>query len=279
MRPHGLGSSSASNSLTDLHSRNHGFRLSPERRANGAAKKTNLIRCAIGYARVSTTDQAEFGISLDAQTDRIRAWCLSNNYELGGMYVDRGLSGGRSDNRPALQEALHSIKEGDSLVVYSLSRLARSTRDTLMIAETLERRGADLVSLSERIDTTSSTGKMVFRMLAVLSEFERDVISERTSMAMKHLRSMGKYTGGFQPYGYRNVDGVLEEIPHEMEVVRIVHRLREDGLSLRRICGWLLANAFYTRTGREFQPIQVARILKTPPLVTGAHQRAGGSHV
>ena len=81
--------------------------------------------------------------------------------------VDRGLSGGRCDNRPALKEALKAVCRGDSLVVYSLSRLARSTRDTLMIAETLERKGADLVSLSERIDTTSSTGKMVFRMLAV----------------------------------------------------------------------------------------------------------------
>ena len=172
-------------------------------------KKTNRSRRAHGYVRVSTTDQAEFGVSLDAQTEKIRAWCLTNGYELARVHVDRGLSGGRSDNRPALLDALRSLREGESLVVYSLSRLARSTKDTLAIAETLDRRGADLVSLSERIDTTSSTGKMVFRMLSVLSEFERDVISERTSMAMKHLRATGKYTGGFQPYGYRNVEGTF----------------------------------------------------------------------
>jgi DNA invertase Pin-like site-specific DNA recombinase len=227
-------------------------------------KKTKAAHRAIGYCRVSTSDQADFGVSLDAQTERIRAWCAANGYALGRVLVDRGLSGGRCDNRPALQEALRTVGGGDSLVVYSLSRLARSTRDTLMIAETLDRRGADLVSLSERIDTTSSTGKMVFRMLAVLSEFERDVISERTSMAMAHLRSSGKYTGGFEPYGYRNVDGSLEVLPHEMEVVRIIHRLHGDGLSLRGISRRLHSNGFYSRSGNAFQPIQIARILRTP---------------
>lgn len=220
-------------------------------------------RQATGYCRVSTTDQADFGVSLDAQTERIRAWCVGNGYELGRILVDRGLSGGRCDNRPALQEALRTVAAGDSLVVYSLSRLARSTRDTLMIAETLDRRGADLVSLSERIDTTSSTGKMVFRMLAVLSEFERDVISERTSMAMAHLRSSGRYTGGFEPYGFRNVDGSLEVLPHEMEVVQIIHQLRGEGASLRAISRRLHTDGFHSRTGKVFQPIQIARILRT----------------
>jgi predicted site-specific integrase-resolvase len=55
---------------------------------------------AYGYCRVSTADQADFGVSLDAQTERIRAWCQLNGYEVGGILVDRGLSGGRCDNRP-----------------------------------------------------------------------------------------------------------------------------------------------------------------------------------
>ena len=229
------------------------------------AKKAKGAGQAIGYVRVSTTDQADFGVSLDAQTEKIKGWCHANGYEVGQILVDRGLSGGRCDNRPALQEALHSISRGDSLVVYSLSRLARSTRDTLMIAEALERKGADLVSLSERIDTTSSTGKMVFRMLAVLSEFERDVISERTSMAMAHLRSNGRYTGGFEPYGTRCVDGLLQVIPEERDVIRLIHRLRDDGLSLRSIGKRLSEMGVHSRAGKAFQPVQVARILKGCP--------------
>lgn len=229
---------------------------------------------AVAYCRVSTADQADFGVSLDAQTEKIRTWCHANGYELVRVLVDRGLSGGRCDNRPALQEALRVVGRGGSLVVYSLSRLARSTRDTLMIAESLEKRGADLVSLSERIDTTSSTGKMVFRMLAVLSEFERDVISERTSMAMAHLRSLGRYTGGFEPYGFCSVDGELRAIPEEMEVVQTVHGLRGHGASLRFIARKLKELGMTTRTGRAFLPIQIARMLKASP--PGAVRTDGG---
>ncbi len=227
-----------------------------------SAKQVKEQHRAVGYVRVSTADQADFGVSLDAQTEKIRGWCLANGYELVEVMVDRGLSGGRCDNRPALQEALKAVSRGDSLVVYSLSRLARSTRDTLMIADALERRGADLVSLSEKIDTTSSTGKMVFRMLAVLSEFERDVISERTSMAMAHLRRSGKYTGGFDPYGYRCVEGELEAIPEEIETIRLIQRLKGEGETLRAIGKRLSEIGITSRAGTPFQPMQVARILK-----------------
>lgn len=219
------------------------------------------------YARVSTADQADFGVSLEAQETRLRAWCDLNGYEVAAVLVDRGLSGSRADNRPALQEALRGLRKGDSLVVYSLSRLARSTKDTLRIAEELERRGADLVSLSERIDTTSSVGKFTFRLLAALGEFERDQISDRTTLAMQQLKKSGRYWGGSVPYGYRNVKGTLEVIPQEMEVIRLVHRLHGDGLSLRAICRRLLANGFCTRTGKAFEPIQIARILKAAPPV------------
>lgn len=247
-------------------------------------KKTKTSRRALGYCRVSTLDQADFGVSLDAQTEKIRAWCLMNGYELGRVLVDRGLSGGRCDNRPALQEALRTVQAGDSLVVYSLSRLARSTRDTLMIAETLDRCGADLVSLSERIDTTSSTGKMVFRMLAVLSEFERDVISERTSMAMKHLRATGRYTGGLAPYGYASVDGALRVIPEEMRIIQLIQTLGAEGESLRSISRRLFELGLTSRAGKAFHPAQIARMLKVPPVEGSGQsgqgvQARGGSHV
>ena len=227
------------------------------------AKKTNESRLAKGYVRCSTSQQADFGVSLDAQTEKIRGWCASNGYEVAHIFVDRGLSGGRSDNRPALQEALRTISRGDSLVVYSLSRLARSTRDTLQIAETLERKGADLVSLTEKIDTTSSTGKMVFRLLAVLSEFERDVISERTSLAMGYLRSTGRFCGGDAPYGYRCLDGSLQVIPEEMGVIRLIHQFRDEGESLRSISQRLTERGIRSRAGKPLHHDLIARILKS----------------
>lgn len=135
------------------------------------------MQTAIGYVRVSTEDQATEGVSLDAQKAKLAAWCLANDYEL---------SGGRADNRPGLQSAIEeACKTKSALVVYSLSRLARSTKDTIAIDEQLDKAGADLVSLSEKIDTTSAAGKMIFRMLAVMAEFEKDQISERTKMATR----------------------------------------------------------------------------------------------
>src|SRR5438067_13834535 len=123
---------------------------------------------AIGYCRVSTELQAQEGISLEAQQARIRAWCEGNGYALSHVHVDAGLSGSRADNRPALRAALNeACRTKATLVVYSLSRLARSTKDAIAISDCLAKSGADLVSLSERVDTTSAAGKMIFRMLAV----------------------------------------------------------------------------------------------------------------
>ena len=105
---------------------------------------------AIGYVRVSTSSQAIDGVSLDAQRERIASWCESNGYRLVETFADKGISGKRADNRPGLQRALKAVcaKRGAALVVYSLSRLARSTKDAISIGERLDKAGADLVSLS-----------------------------------------------------------------------------------------------------------------------------------
>src|SRR6266849_5970072 len=157
---------------------------------------------AIAYIRVSTSGQVEDGVSLDAQRSKIAAWCEVMGYELVQTCADEGLSGHSVEKRAGLQAAVDAVCAcGGVLVVYSLSRLARKTRETLELGERLSKAGADLVSLSEKIDTTSAAGKMVFRMLAVLAEFERDQVSERTTMALAFKKSQGKKLGGRVPYG------------------------------------------------------------------------------
>lgn len=151
---------------------------------------------AIGYVRVSTVQQATEGVSVEAQWERIAAWCEAHGYVLAVIYVDNGLGGRRLDNRPGLKAALsQAVETQATLVTYSLSRIARSTIDAIATSDRLRKAGADLVSLSEHIDTATAAGKMVFRMLAVLAEFERDLISERTAGAMRHKRARGEYTG------------------------------------------------------------------------------------
>ncbi len=209
---------------------------------------------AFGYIRVSTNGQAADGVSLDAQRARIRAWCAANGYEVPDTFTDSGVSAKRADNRAGLQDALDEVckKPGAALVVYSLSRLARSTKDAIAIAERLDKAGADLVSLSERIDTTTAAGKMVFRMLAVMAEFERDLVSERTKTALQHMRSNGQRVGSI-PYGYDLAgDGVtLTENPTEQRTIRSMRHMRANGLSFERIAKVLTDRKVPTKTGRS----------------------------
>lgn len=211
------------------------------------------MKAAIGYVRVSTEEQAAEGISLEAQRAKIEAWAVVNDVDLAAVYVDAGISGKRADNRPQLQAAIsHACDCGGVLVVYSLSRLARSTKDTISISERLEKHDADLVSLSEKIDTTSAAGKMVFRMLAVLAEFERDQISERTTVAMRHMKSQHQRIGKI-PFGYDLAgDGVtLIANAGEQEILGIIRQLREAGESLRGIAAELNRRQVATKDGRN----------------------------
>ena len=147
-------------------------------------------------------------------------------------------------------------------MVYSLSRLARSTKDTREIADRLAGTGADLVSLSERIDTTTASGKMVFRMLAVLAEFERDQVSERTRFAMAHKKGNGERVGSV-PYGFRLADdGVhLEGLQDEQGAISLARKLRAGGMALRSIAAQLTAAGFQPRNGRNWHPQTVRNLV------------------
>ena len=217
---------------------------------------------AIGYIRVSTEGQAQDGVSLDAQRAKLAAWADLNGYTMGAVYEDAGISGKSADNRPGLQAALQAARRGDALVVYSLSRLARSTKDTIAISERLDKAGADLVSLSERIDTTTAAGKMVFRMLAVLAEFERDQISERTATAMQFKKIKGERVGAV-PYGYDLADDGINLIENaaEQSVIHQARKLHDSGLSLRKIAAELDRRGLYARNGQVFQATQIQRMV------------------
>lgn len=235
-----------------------------------------MSKRAVGYIRVSTAQQALEGVSLDAQRSALEAWAGANGYELAEVYIDEGISGRRATNRPGLQAALADVcGGGGALVVYSLSRMARSTRDALTIGERLERAGVDLVSLKEKIDTTTATGKLMYRMLAVLAEFESDIISERTTTGMSEKRAKGEKTGGTVPFGYEVVGHrtvqlkaggdrqvpVLGEVPDEQAVIELMLDLRVGGNSYRRIVEVLDGQNIGTKDGGRWQPTTVRNII------------------
>lgn len=219
------------------------------------------MKKAIGYIRVSTEQQAGEGVSLEAQRAKIEGWCKANECELVALEMDAGISGKSMDKRPGLQRALGRVKRDVVVVVYSLSRLARSTKDTLAIAERLEKAGADLVSLSERIDTTGAAGKMMFRMLAVLAEFERDVISERTTAALAHKKAIGeKYAP--VPFGFREVEGQLVRVEAEARVVAHILSQRKAGRTLVEIADALNAKGIQGKRGGRWYASTVRYLIQ-----------------
>lgn len=216
---------------------------------------------AIGYIRVSTEQQADEGVSLEAQRAKIEAWCALNDAELVAVFKDAGISGASMKGRDGLQAALAATKRGMALVSYSISRMARSTRDMLEIAEKLDAKGADLVSVTEKIDTTTAAGRMVFKMLAVLADFERDQIGERTKMALAHKKAKGEIYAPV-PFGFEAVEGRLREVKQEAMVVAEILRRREAGESLGDIADSLNAQGIAGKRGGRWHASTVRYLIQ-----------------
>lgn len=136
----------------------------------------------IGYARVSTQDQ-----NLDRQLDNLKAAGCERIF-------NEKMTGTKSD-RPELRTMMMTLRAGDVLVIDSFSRLSRSTKDLLDLVEKLTAMDVHLVSLKENLDTTTATGKLMLTMLSALSQFERDLIAERTVDGLKAARARGRQGG------------------------------------------------------------------------------------
>ena len=219
---------------------------------------------AFGYCRVSTTEQQDEGVSLLHQQERIGAWAKANGHELAGMYVE-ARSGGRADNRPELKRAMGvACREGGILVVYSLSRFSRSVRDTLALAEQLDRAGANLASVSESLDTANAVGKMFFRLMSVLAEFERDQLRERTTNAMGHLRQQNRRISNKIPLGYDLADDGSTLVPNEREqaVISTIVARRNGGMTLWAVARSMEAEGIPTKMGGKWSPNTVLAILR-----------------
>jgi DNA invertase Pin-like site-specific DNA recombinase len=137
----------------------------------------------VGYARVSTADQ-----NLERQLEVLR-----DKYHVDKIY-DEKLSGKNTD-RPAFQNMMQELKEGDTLVVSELSRLGRSLKDLLLIVEELNNRNVNIIFDKENIDTTTATGRMMFGLLATLAQFEREQMLERQREGIKIAKEQGRYKG------------------------------------------------------------------------------------
>lgn len=166
------------------------------------------------YARVSTKDQ-----TVEQQLKELKDYCQRSNFVLAKEYIDEGVSAFK--NRPAFNRLLEDIRQRklDMVLVYKIDRFARSTRELLNVIDEIKQNGVDFVSFTQReFDTTTSSGKLMLTILAGISEFERDLISERTKLKLAYLKDKGVKLGRPQKVDY---DEVIE--------------LRQQGLSLGKI--------------------------------------------
>lgn len=228
----------------------------------------------VGYVRVSSEQQVEEGVSLDAQRNKLRAFALAMDLTLVAVEEDAGVSAKSIEARPGLIRALGRLDAGeaDGLLVVRLDRLTRSVRDLGDLVETYFTSRFALMSMSDSIDTRTASGRLVLNVLASVSQWEREAGAERTRDSLAHLRAQGVHVGGV-PLGVRRTgtiddDGrhVVEHDEAEATTVRRIRELRCEGRSLRAIVEALRSEGHATKRGGSWAPTTVKKVLdRTAP--------------
>ena len=217
---------------------------------------------AIGYIRVSTTGQADSGVSLEAQRAKIEAYAVMHELNL-SIIEDAGISA-KSLDRPGMARLLKLIqgRKVNTVVVSKIDRISRSISDLNNLIQLFNKSGVEFVSISDHIDTGSANGRLSINLLGSINQWEREIISERTSEALAVMRSNGKRISRFAPYGFKlNGNGVVEDID-EQKAIQAIHKLRQDGLSLRRIGAELSLRGFCSRSGSVLSAQTINTVLK-----------------
>ena len=211
--------------------------------------KNDSIRVGV-YSRVSSQEQATEGTSMSFQESQLNGYCKLQGWTIINAYTDPGFSGKNGD-RPGLERLLADAKIGlfDKVLVFKLDRLARNLRLLLEIEQKLRSYGISLISVKEAIDTSSSTGKMMFQMFGMVAEWEREAIIERTSNGKLQRFKEGCWAGGKTPFGYaydkatkklvvdennaRTIRRIFYEYADGKTLYGISDRLNKDKISAR----------------------------------------------
>lgn len=215
-------------------------------------------RVAVGYVRVSTKKQLESGIdksglSTENQVQKLAGWASLKDTPLAKVYED-GAESAKDLNRPEIQEIIARIKRGEvsHLVMYKLDRLTRSLRDLDYLMHLCIETETTLVSVTENLDTSTATGRLMVNLIGLFAQWEREQIAERTQVALDLKRQRGEKLGGIVPYGWRARQGRL--LPHEDEqkVLRAILRERGKGRGFLDIAEALNEQGVRPRKGRRW---------------------------
>lgn len=231
------------------------------------------MRVAI-YIRVSTEEQAQHGYSIDAQKDRLIAYCTSQGWSDYKIYIDDGYTGTKMI-RPALNRLIRHIEDGkiDLVVVYKLDRLSRKQLDVLyLLEEVFEKHNVGFKSATEPFETTTPFGKAMIGILAVFAQLERDMIVERTTIGRRQRVSKGEWYGGRIPFGYKmnRETKQLEIVPEEAKIIKEIYKMYLQGNSRLSIAEWAAE-----RTKARVIDHSVIRNILSRPVYMGKLSNAG----
>ena len=177
------------------------------------------------YTRVSTAMQID-GYSLDAQKARMKAYADFNDYQIVGEYEDTGKSGKSIEGRASFCKMMDDIKSGKDgvayVLVFKLSRFGRNAADVLSTLQVMQDFGVNLICVEDGIDSSKDAGKLMISVLSAVAEIERENIRVQTMEGRIQKAREGRWNGGFAPYGYRLVDGVLQINEDEAPAIRTI---------------------------------------------------------
>ncbi len=223
---------------------------------------------AIGYIRVSTEEQADSGVSLEAQRDRVESYCRAKEWELLETISDPGCSG-KDLRREGIQKVLSLCgrRTVDVVVVAKLDRLTRHVADLgYLTRDIFTKNEVALASVAESIDATTAAGQLMLNILGSVAQWERDIISERTRDAMAFKSKNGKRVGAV-PYGYDlGVDGeILVRNVLEQKTIANMKQMRRQGFSYQRIADRLYTRGIASKAGGIWYPKTVRSVLIRKP--------------
>src|SRR3989338_787938 len=147
------------------------------------------------YVRVSTQDQAQHGFSLNAQQESLENYAKALGYELYNIYREEGKSAKNIKQRPEMVQMLEDAenKKFSAIFIYKLDRFSRSLKDLILTIDKLKEWGIDFISLQDKIETASASGKLMFHIISAFAEFERNIIGDRTKFGMERKAKEGGF--------------------------------------------------------------------------------------
>ena len=230
------------------------------------------------YVRVSTTEQAEEGYSVDEQTAKLQAYCVAMGYKVNRVAVDPGYSGASLD-RPGIREVIADVKRGrcKKVIVWKLDRLSRSQKDTLILLEDVFfPNGCAFVSLNENFDTATPIGRCIVGVLAAFAQMERENIRMRTMMGKQAAVRSGRYTGPCAPFGYqyqRKENGKREIVPdpYTAMIVKEIYTMYNSGASLYVIAQHCMENYGLFKNLKSIPATRIGRIMRNPVYAGQVH--------